>query len=55
MYSQLIISSVCIIGNRHWPNFSPLHHTDSFAVTSLLMQGSEFGKTNAHDVFSRVG
>ena len=32
-------------------HFSPLH-TDSFALTSLWIQGPEFGWGNAHDYFS---
>ena len=48
--SLLIMSTQCIIWNRNLPHFSPLL-ADSFALNSLQIQGSEFGKMNVHDFF----
>lgn len=45
---------ICLQGalwNRYSPHFPPLH-SNTFALTSLWIQGSEFHKMNAHDLFS---
>ena len=39
-----------IVCDRNLPLFSQLH-TDSFALISLCIQGSEYGKTNVNDFF----
>ena len=40
----------CIISYGNLPHFSPLP-TDILVLTSLRIEGSEFGKTNVHHFF----
>ena len=45
------MSAQCFKWKRNLPHFSPLN-TNSFALTSLRIQGSEFGNLNVRDYFS---
>ena len=44
----LLLSAHYILGNRHFSHFNA-RHTDSFALTSSIIQASKFHPTNSHN------